>query len=123
MDVVRAIPILTVADVPASIRDYEDVTGMRLLVDRGWLATLGSADGTPMIGLMGADATATLNPQISLNVDDADDAYRLATGAGLEIVHDIRDEEWGVRRFFFRDRDGNVINVLSHARSAADPAQ
>ncbi|GAA3115372.1 hypothetical protein GCM10017687_30790 [Streptomyces echinatus] len=27
------------------------------------------------------------------------------------------DEEWGVRRFFVRDPDGRVVNVLSHRRT------
>ena len=30
------------------------------------------------------------------------------------IVHELSDEEWGVRRFFFQDTDGNVVNLLSH---------
>jgi hypothetical protein len=34
--------------------------------------------------------------------------------AGLEIAHSLTDEGWGVRRFFFRDAVGNVVNVLSH---------
>jgi hypothetical protein len=29
-------------------------------------------------------------------------------------MHKLSDEEWGVRRFFFRDSDGSVVNVLSH---------
>ena len=33
----------------------------------------------------------------------------------LQIVHPLSDEEWGVRRFFFADPSGNVVNVLSHA--------
>jgi hypothetical protein len=34
--------------------------------------------------------------------------------AHLEIVYEITNEEWGVRRFFFRDAGGNVVNVLAH---------
>jgi hypothetical protein len=26
----------------------------------------------------------------------------------------MTDEPWGVRRFFVRDPDGNVINIVSH---------
>jgi hypothetical protein len=26
----------------------------------------------------------------------------------------LQDEEWGVRRFFVRDPNGRVVNVLSH---------
>ncbi|MET8120591.1 VOC family protein [Micromonospora sp. NPDC005189] len=34
--------------------------------------------------------------------------------AGAEIVHELTEEPWGVRRFFVRDPDGHVINVLAH---------
>ncbi|MGW2786323.1 VOC family protein [Streptomyces populi] len=37
-----------------------------------------------------------------------------ARAAGLEILYGPADEEWGVRRFFYRDHDGNVVNVLTH---------
>jgi uncharacterized glyoxalase superfamily protein PhnB len=49
-----------------------------------------------------------------MEVDDVDAAYRAAVDARLKIVHPLSDEEWGVRRFFFADAAGNVINVLSH---------
>ena len=42
-------------------------------------------------------------------MDDLDDAYRIARENGWEIVHDLAVEEWGVRRFFFRDADGNIV--------------
>lgn len=45
---------------------------------------------------------------------DVDAAYARAVKGGLEIVHDLVDEAWGVRRFFFRDASGSVINVLAH---------
>ena len=34
--------------------------------------------------------------------------------AGYEIVHPLTDEPWGVRRFFVRDPNGKVVNILSH---------
>jgi uncharacterized glyoxalase superfamily protein PhnB len=34
--------------------------------------------------------------------------------SGAENVRDLRDEEWGVRRFFVRDPNGRVVNVLTH---------
>jgi uncharacterized glyoxalase superfamily protein PhnB len=51
---------------------------------------------------------------VSIEVDDVDAAYEAAIAAGLQIVHPLSDEEWGVRRFFFADAAGNVVNVLSH---------
>ncbi len=53
-------------------------------------------------------------PNVSPQVDDVDAAYAAAVREGAEIVHPLTDEPWGVRRFFVRDPDGHVINVLSH---------
>ena len=36
---------------------------------------------------------------------------------GYEIVHPLTDEPWGVRRFFVREPNGKVLNILSHARA------
>jgi hypothetical protein len=33
----------------------------------------------------------------------------------LRTVHPLSAEEWGVRRFFFADQSGNVVNVLCHS--------
>jgi len=60
-------------------------------------------------------------PVASIEVDDVDAAYALAVERGAEIVHPLTDEPWGVRRFFVRDPDGHVLNVLSH-REAGDGA-
>jgi hypothetical protein len=29
-------------------------------------------------------------------------------------VHPLTDEPWGVRRFFVREPNGKVLNILSH---------
>ncbi len=64
--------------------------------------------------LMTHDLTAPVTPHASFDVEDVDLAHINAVEQGLEIVHPLTDEEWCARRFFFRDADGNVINVLSH---------
>jgi catechol 2,3-dioxygenase-like lactoylglutathione lyase family enzyme len=45
---------------------------------------------------------------------DIDEAYAEATRRGYEIVYPLTEETWGLRRFFVRDPDGNVINITSH---------
>ncbi len=55
-----------------------------------------------------------MNPAASIEVEDLDAALAAARTAGMEILYGPADEEWGVRRFFYRDRDGNVVNVLAH---------
>lgn len=66
------------------------------------------------ISLMTHDQTAPVIPDVSVEVDDVDAALAAAVEAGAEIVHPLTDEPGGVRRFFVRDPDGHVINVLGH---------
>ena len=49
-----------------------------------------------------------------MNVDDVDAAYAEARRRGYEIVHPLTDEPWGPRRFFVRDPNGVVVNVVGH---------
>ncbi len=61
---------------------------------------------------MTSDATAPVDPAISVRVDDVEAAHRQAQERGYEIVHPLTTEEWGVTRFFVRAPDGNVLNVV-----------
>ena len=114
MTVKRVMPIITVADLEASRDAYVGLFGLREVMNHGWIVTLADDELRHQVSLMTKDATAAVNPTVSIEVDDVDAAHRAAVDAGLEIVHPISDEEWGVRRFFFEDRAGNVVNVLSH---------
>ena len=106
---------LHVADVPAAAAFYVDVLGLEVVMDMGWIVTL-AQPGSPklQISLMSEDATAPVVPVASIEVDDVDASYRLAEERGAQIVHPLTDEPWGVRRFFVRDPDGHVVNVLQH---------
>jgi uncharacterized glyoxalase superfamily protein PhnB len=44
-----------------------------------------------------------------------EEAYAEARRRGYEIVHPLTEEPWGVRRFFVRDPNGVVVNVVAHA--------
>ena len=65
---------------------------------------------------MTADASAPVNPDVSIFVDDVREALARARDAGVEIVHPLTDEPWGVTRFFYRASDGRVINVGTHTQ-------
>ncbi|MGL4742870.1 MAG: VOC family protein [Dermatophilaceae bacterium] len=45
---------------------------------------------------------------------EVDAIHERVVAAGLEIVHPLTDAVWDVHRFFFRDRDCNVVNVVAH---------
>ncbi|WP_458090198.1 VOC family protein [Streptomyces malaysiensis] len=96
-------------------REFYGLLGFEEAMNQGWIMTLAStANPTAQISVMTHDETAPVVPDVSVEVDDVDAAYTAMRDSGAEIVHSLRDEEWGVRRFFVRDPNGRVINVLSH---------
>ncbi|WP_273734494.1 VOC family protein [Mycolicibacterium septicum] len=114
MTVRRVMPVLTVSDIAATAAAYTRTLGLAEVMNHGWIVTLADSEYRHQLSLMTEDATAAVNPTVSIEVDDVDAAYTSAVEAGLEIVHPLTDEDWGVRRFFFADQSGNVVNVLSH---------
>lgn len=96
-------------------RDFYGLLGFEEVMNHGWIMTLASPT-TPaaQISFMSEDKTAPVAPDLSVEVNDVDAAYAAMREAGAEIVHPLQDEEWGVRRFFVRDPNGRVVNVLSH---------
>ena len=60
------------------------------------------------------DATAPVLPDVSIGVDDVDTAHAAARELGCEIVYPLTDEPWEVRRFFVRDPNDKVLNILGH---------
>ena len=107
---------LPVADIEAARSFYADFLGLDVEeMNLGWVARFRSADGRASLQLVTRDATSPVDSVLSVHVGDGvDEAYAEAQRRGFEIVHPLVEEPWGVRRFFVRDPDGNVINVVSH---------
>ena len=115
MGVSRVVPDLVSTSLDSAAAFYGDVLGLLPVMDHGWIVTLADPDRPQVqVSLMTHDATAPVVPVASFEVDDVDACHAAAVRAGAEIVHPLTDEPWGVRRFFVRDPDGHVINVLSH---------
>ncbi|MFF3014937.1 VOC family protein [Streptomyces sp. NPDC057939] len=114
MAVRRVVPNVRSQAVPES-REFYGLLGFEEVMNHGWIMTLASPS-TPaaQISFMAEDRTAPVVPDMSVEVDDVDAAYALVRDSGAEIVHPLQDEEWGVRRFFVRDPNGLVVNVLGH---------
>jgi catechol 2,3-dioxygenase-like lactoylglutathione lyase family enzyme len=110
----RVVPDLH-GDPAASRRFYEAVIGMEVAMDLGWVVGFRSRTNEAVqVIVMSKDATAPVNPDVSIEVDDVDAVHARAIEAGYEVVHPLTDEPWGVRRFFVRDPNGAVINVVQH---------
>lgn len=106
---------LRVADVEATKSFYTDYLGLsNEEFNMGWVARYTSPDGRANVQLVTHDATAPEDSVISVHTDDIEAAYEEAQKFGHEIVHPITTEPWGVRRFFVRAPDGNVINIVNH---------
>ena len=67
------------------------------------------SDGSELIG-------ASYNDELRRIIEEQSEGMLLeAKRRGYGIVHPLTEEAWGVRRFFVRAPDGNVINIVSHS--------
>ena len=115
MTIRRVVPNLQCDRLDKSQEFYVNLLGFEVAMDMGWIVTLISLENrTAQISLVRQDATATVHPSLSVEVADVDEVYANAIALGLEIVHPLTDEPWGVRRFFVVDPSGVVINVVGH---------
>jgi catechol 2,3-dioxygenase-like lactoylglutathione lyase family enzyme len=107
---------LRVADIAAARGFYTDYLGLSVEdFNLGWVARYVSPDRLAAVQLVTRDATAAEDSVISVHLGaDVDEAYEEAKRRGYEIVHPLTEEAWGLRRFFVRAPDGNVINMTSH---------
>jgi predicted enzyme related to lactoylglutathione lyase len=107
---------LSVPDMAQARDFYMDFLGLSVEpFNLGWVANLQTPDGRAVLQLVTRDATSPVDSTISVHVgDDVEAAYADAQRRGLEIVHALTTEPWGVRRFMVRAPDGNVINIVSH---------
>jgi predicted enzyme related to lactoylglutathione lyase len=115
MKVRRVVPDFHAQDPAAGGEFYAEVLGLEVVMDQGWIVTY-AAPGNPaaQISVMRQDASAPVQADVSIEVDDVDAAHATAQRLGCEILHPLTDEPWGVRRFFVRDPTGKVLNILSH---------
>ncbi len=115
MRVTRIIADLQVPDLDAAKSFYTDYLGLNTEeFNLGWVARYTSPETGVNVQLVTRDAGAPEVPVISVLTDDVDGAYAKAQELGYEIVHPLTTEPWGVRRFFVRAPDGNVINIVRH---------
>ena len=115
MRVIGIIADLPVADIASAKDFYSNYLGLSVeKFNMEWVARVTAPDTGATLQLVTEDLTAPQNPIISVKVDDVDAAYADAQQRGYDIVHPLTVEEWGVRRFFVRAPDGNVINIVQH---------
>jgi catechol 2,3-dioxygenase-like lactoylglutathione lyase family enzyme len=113
---VRRVVANVAGDDPAKAkRFYQDILGLDALMDMGWIVTYGSeARMTVQLSIMSEGGSGTMVPDLSIEVDDVDEALARMCAAGIAIEYGPADEPWGVRRFYVRDPFGKLVNILEH---------
>ncbi len=116
MHTIRIMANLRVPDVEAAKSFYTGYLGLSTEeFNLGWVARYTSPSTGANVQLVTKDATAAEDSVISIHTPDVEAAYAEARELGYEIVKPLTTEAWGVRRFFVRAPDGNVINIVNHA--------
>jgi catechol 2,3-dioxygenase-like lactoylglutathione lyase family enzyme len=115
MKVRRIVSNVAASDVDKAIAFYEEILGLEVLMDLGWIRTYGSsAKMTLQLSVMSEGGSGTPVPDMSIEVDDVEEALTRVRKAGIAIEYGPAHEPWGVRRFFVRDPFGKLVNILQH---------
>jgi catechol 2,3-dioxygenase-like lactoylglutathione lyase family enzyme len=115
MKVKRIMANIATEDVAAAKRFYQDILGLDLLMDHGWLVTYGSAEKMRVqVSFASEGGSGTPVPDLSIEVDDVDAALQRMKKARIPIEYGPANEPWSVRRFYVRDPFGKLVNILMH---------
>jgi len=115
MRVHRIVANIQTADVARAKSFYHDVLGLKLVMDQGWIRTYGSNEKmTVQVSFASQGGSDTPVPDLSIEVDDIEEALRRVREARLPVEYGPKSEPWGVRRFYVRDPLGKLVNVMQH---------
>lgn len=115
MRVKRIVANVSTPEIAAAQAFYGDILGLDVLMDQGWIATYGSDERMRVqVSFMSEGGSGTPVPDLSIEVDDLDEALRRVDAAGFAVEYGPAEEPWGVRRFFVRDPFGRLVNILRH---------
>jgi catechol 2,3-dioxygenase-like lactoylglutathione lyase family enzyme len=115
MKVRRVVSNILAADPQAAVAFYRDLLGLDVLMDMGWIVTLGNGEKPRVqMSIASEGGSGTPLPALSIEVDDLDEALQRMREAGIAIEYGPVEEPWGVRRFFVHDPVGTLVNILTH---------
>ncbi|GIP26831.1 glyoxalase [Paenibacillus sp. J23TS9] len=115
MKVKRIVTNIHTHEIAEAKRFYQDILGLELLMDHGWIATYGSEETMQIqLSFAAEGGSGTPTPDLSIEVDDVEEAYERMQKAGFHIEYGPVEEPWGVRRFYVRDPFERLVNILTH---------
>ncbi len=111
----RIVPNLPARDPAVLAAFYRDLSGLDVLMEMGFIHTLGGPTGKQsQLSVMSEGGSGAPVPAISIEVDALEPVLERAEQLGAEIAYGPVEEPWGVRRFYLRDPEGSLINILTH---------
>jgi catechol 2,3-dioxygenase-like lactoylglutathione lyase family enzyme len=111
----RIVSNVATSDVDKASAFYKEILGLEILMDLGWIRTYGSmSQMTIQVSVMSEGGSGTAVPDMSIEVDDVEEALMRVRQAGIAVEYGPATETWGVRRFYVRDPLGKLINILQH---------
>lgn len=117
MPIRRVVPNIPSDQLSASQTFYAGVLGFEVAMNLGWIMTFVSPDNpTAQISIISQEPSG-IHPDVSVEVEDVDAVHAKVLACDFQIVYPITNESWGVRRFFVRDPNGKIINIVSHRPS------
>jgi catechol 2,3-dioxygenase-like lactoylglutathione lyase family enzyme len=120
MSIRRVVPDINSARVDESREFYVGVLGFKVAMDLGWVVAFASpTNPTAQITIIRDDGSSRVVPQVTVEVEDVDAVHAEAVRRGADVVYPLTNEHWGVRRFFLRDPNGVVVNVMRHSTGTA----
>ena len=114
-------PVIMTDDVKATAAFYESHFRFQALFDSDWYVHLQSKEDerVALAVLDGRHATVPEQSRgtvsgllLNFEVEDIDRLYEELRGAGLPILRDICDEEFGQRHFITADPNGVLIDII-----------
>lgn len=115
MEVKRVVTNFATTNLEQARGFYQEILGLDLLMDHGWIQTYGSqAQMMIQLSFASEGGSGTPVPDLSIEVDNLDEAYQRMREAQFSIEYGPVIEPWGVRRFYVRDPFGRLINILAH---------
>lgn len=115
MKVLRIVANFATPD-PAAVEGfYRGILGLDLAMDHGWIRTYAGPDRTAVqVSFASEGGGGTPVPDLSIEVDDLDEALRRVEHGRIPVLYGPVTEPWGVRRFFVKDPLGRLVNILQH---------
>src|SRR3546814_13184086 len=99
MKVKRIVANIATEDVARAKVFYQDILGLDLLMDHGWIHTYGSdASMKVQVSVASEGGSGTDVPALSIEVDDLEEVLIRLNRKNISVVYGPVDEPWGVRR-------------------------